>query len=234
MGGSDHRAEQRGDGRLIALWHVREEIVCCIAQRAVLKEQGLTQSAVHRAAGLVTHFIGCQRDELVHGGIALTLFAAEVESCRCTLRAVEMGDGEFHARIGRLRRHHALQRGRQVSFLGEVEQGRPAHREVWPLDARAAGKFRGNLLEAAEAVDRFGQVVDARLAGSHGLFVGRGHGVEVEVEGLVCQMHFFLPHLATVDEGVLIDLHLWESRDVDVAKAMLVQELEERIAAHLL
>ena len=47
-------------------------------------------------------------------------------------------------------------------------------------------------------------------------------------------MHFFLPHLAMVDEGVLIDLHLWESRDVEVAKAMLVQELEERIAAHLL
>ena len=145
-----------------------------------------------------------------------------------------MGDGEFHARIGRLRRHHALRRGRQVFFLGEVEQGRPAHREFWPLDARAAGKFRGNLLEAAEAVDRFGQVVDARFAGSHGLFVGCGHGVEVEVEGLVCQMHFFLPHLAMVDEGVLIDLHLWKSRDVDVAKAMLVQELEERIAAHLL
>ena len=123
---------------------------------------------------------------------------------------------------------------RRLAFCpGQVEQGRPAHREFWPLDARAAGKFRGNLLEAAEAVDRFGQVVDARFAGSHGLFVGCGHGVEVEVEGLVCQMHFFLPHLAMVDEGVLIDLHLWKSRDVDVAKAMLVQELEERIAAHL-
>ena len=175
-----------------------EEVVPLEAQCAALGQQRFAQGAVHRAAGLALAVDGREGDDLVHDGIALAFLAPEVKGGCCALSWGQLGDGETRASQACLRGHRIFHSGRHRVLRCEADHGHAARLDIGALIARAAGQLCGDLLEAAEAVDWLRQVVDAQLAGFHGLPVGRGHRREVEVKGLVGQLHFFLAHLAVV------------------------------------
>ena len=119
----------------------------------------------------------------------------------------------------------------------------------WTFYTAAASQFADNLLQAAETVDGLCQVIQAVLAGSHGIFVQFGHGFQVEVKSFVCQLDVFIRHDEDIDEGIFyiiiikVIIYIRDrcvilsivslSAGIELAEASLLQDSAEIIAADI-